>query len=313
MRRAAVRGLPRPGRSDLLLRARGRGLSVQQRGLLPGSRSRADVAGAHVSSGDQLTLLDENRARQWASMLSPRATRIDTLIVIGEPPSKARPRFWSGKNQQGVYDPSAKRQTALAKELALKIGRLGAFRSNVCVGAIFYRSSRQRIDVDNMLKFVLDAGTEARLWDDDSQVTAVLGMLELDTDTPRTVLLFADHSSTMERGKAFAKRCLTCRVEFTPPHNTSTQRFCSPACVSRSRGQDLSLKIACEECGKDFRRTTKTNRFCGSQCRISWLTARKKAKARPMPNCRDCGQALHRHGQSRCRACWKKAHSAGIA
>jgi Holliday junction resolvase RusA-like endonuclease len=62
---------------------------------------------------------------------------------------------------------------------------------NVIVGAEFYRSSRQVVDLDNLLKHVLDAATGV-LWVNDCQVTAYDGVaLELDREDPRTVLYVA--------------------------------------------------------------------------------------------------------------------------
>lgn len=117
------------------------------------------------------------------------------MVIPGPPISKGRPKAdWKHKR---LYDPTVKEETELAKMLMGFRGR--PWRGNIGVVVIFYRPDRLRLDTDNMQKFVLDAGTRARLWLDDSQVTAIAAITELDKEDPRTVMVIGQHASTLER------------------------------------------------------------------------------------------------------------------
>lgn len=72
------------------------------------------------------------------------------------------------------------------------------FTGNVGLVCLFFRPDRQRIDVDNLLKHVCDAANGV-LWVDDTQCTAIAGVIGLDRDDPRTVIAVGVHESTMIR------------------------------------------------------------------------------------------------------------------
>lgn len=71
---------------------------------------------------------------------------------------------------------------------------------NVRVSAVFYRSTRGTVDLDNLLKHVLDAAAGV-LFVNDCQVTAYGDVeLHLDRDNPRTELAIEVHTgATMVR------------------------------------------------------------------------------------------------------------------
>lgn len=116
--------------------------------------------------------------------------------IEGEPRSKARPRFSAGGKPY-----SDRKQVEHARYLGLRLrdGFPQPMEGNVVAIAIFYRSHRGRIDLDNLLKQALDAANGI-VYEDDAQVTALAGRLELDRENPRTLLAFASHESTMQRG-----------------------------------------------------------------------------------------------------------------
>ncbi|AOT24892.1 RusA-like resolvase [Mycobacterium phage Nazo] len=129
-----------------------------------------------------------------------RALRIDddavrVLTIPGNPYSKSRPRF---NRKGGAYhkdeDKNAEQRTAVYLRATVR----RRFTGNVALAAVFYRSSAQRVDADNLLKHVCDAGNGV-LWVDDCQATATTGVIELDRKNPRTVIAVAPHTSSMVR------------------------------------------------------------------------------------------------------------------
>lgn len=192
--------------------------------------------------------------------LCPKSDWMKFLVVPGEPASKARAR--AGANGH-FYAPDKSKERAMGWRLKEAFKEL--ISGNIAVGCIFFRSSKHRIDVDNMLKHVMDAATGV-CWKDDAQVTAKFGAVELDANNPRTVIVMGAHRSTMDRSPIPMRACEKCGGEFTRYGNG---KFCSRRCSALSRGEDLREPIAC-----------------------------------PKPKCADCGVELSRHGYRRCRACW---------
>jgi Holliday junction resolvase RusA-like endonuclease len=131
-------------------------------------------------------------------------TRVEFAVVPGEPHSKARPRF--APNGRAYHDPKDK---VAEQATGFRLKRIPMFTGNVALIAVFYRSTRRRVDVDNLLKHVCDAANGI-VFKDDSQITSLSGVLELDADNPRTVLAFADHETTMTRGVDAVRPCTRC-------------------------------------------------------------------------------------------------------
>lgn len=219
---------------------------------------------------------DFTRALDLAAAVAADTDSMSMLVMEGTPTSKKRPRVLrSGR----TYSPSQVEEERLA--WLLKARRWPKRTGNLAVGAIFYRPNHQRIDVDNMLKLVLDAGTKAGLWVDDAQITALLGVVEYDKENPRTVLVVAEHRSSLDR--------------------------------SPSR-----LEQVCERCGKTFKNPDKkkNRRFCSLACHGETMTQEKVRpgqgrgkKGQPPASCVDCGATLSKRSYVRCRACWKIARS----
>jgi Holliday junction resolvase RusA-like endonuclease len=142
--------------------------------------------------------LDRERARLLASVLAPGATSGKLIWWPGEPATKARPRFAAGgKTYKTDEDTAAELATAWQLRRAFREPWVG----NVALGAVFFRSDRRRVDVDNMLKHVCDSGNKIA-WEDDAQITALLGFAELDAEHPRTVLVVCRHASSLDRSPA---------------------------------------------------------------------------------------------------------------
>lgn len=170
--------------------------------------------------------LTDDRFRIGEVLMGLGATdeRIHLHVLDGDPMSKARARF---SRRGGAYTPASVREAE--GRWVRQLSSIPRFTGNVALAAMFIRSNRQRIDVDNMLKLVADACTAAAVWDDDSQVTAMAGFVELDAAHPRTVLGLAPHVSSLQRGTDHWPRCATCGKQFNPAGRTRP-KFCSQAC-----------------------------------------------------------------------------------
>lgn len=226
-----------------------------------------------------------------------------TLVVVdGEPRSKARPRF-AGNGH--VY--SDRKQVEHEAKLSWHMKRAvrEPMRGNVAVACIFYRSTLGRIDVDNMVKQVLDAANDI-CWEDDYQVTAVTGIIELDRQNPRTVIALAAHNSTMDRAKVADMTCPTCGKSFAPGQRGKLRRFCSVICAGKSTKQPIRLSVAtCPTCMTGFQRNRAAQRYCSRHCLLSAIAGRRKGTT-VKPICEQCGVVVSRREYRRCRKCFRK-------
>ncbi|MEU6628351.1 RusA family crossover junction endodeoxyribonuclease [Streptomyces parvus] len=143
--------------------------------------------------------VDQERARRLARALAPGALSVKTVIIPRTPPGKLRPRHTQGGH---TYKADGDKEAATA--LYLRRAFRQPWGGNLAVGAVFFRPDRQRIDGDNLLKHVLDAGNGI-CWHDDAQITASYPVIELDRHNPRTVLVVARHVSTMDRSDVTPK------------------------------------------------------------------------------------------------------------
>ncbi|MFI8976854.1 RusA family crossover junction endodeoxyribonuclease [Nocardia asteroides] len=116
------------------------------------------------------------------------------ITLPGDPHPKGRPSFGQGRAFTRRVDLDAEAETARLLAATLP----APLEGNVAIACLFYRRTRRRVDADNLVKHVCDAANGV-LWKDDSQVTAELGVVELDRSNPRTVILLSRHDSTMER------------------------------------------------------------------------------------------------------------------
>lgn len=128
--------------------------------------------------------------------------------LLWEPWAKQRPRISKAipgkapRTHQPPDDKKAEERTRsfLKTAWADATGGSPPLTWNVQLSAMFYRSSRQVIDLDNLLKHLLDAATGI-CWVNDCQVTSygTVG-LHLDPDAPQTQLtVMADPAATLLR------------------------------------------------------------------------------------------------------------------
>ena len=152
------------------------------------------------------------------------------FVRPGPPVAKSRAR-WSRRNKR-FYTP--KRTVEVEDDLAsrFRVTMEGeTITGPVAIMAMFYRQNYQRIDADNLMKAVMDAGTGAGVWPDDSVVTAQASFIELDIERPRTLVAWCPTTSTMDRSKRF--KCQRCGKEFNRAGVAAIKRppkFCSREC-----------------------------------------------------------------------------------
>ncbi|MDR7574212.1 MAG: RusA family crossover junction endodeoxyribonuclease [Armatimonadota bacterium] len=95
------------------------------------------------------------------------------------------------------------------------------------IRALFFRGTRRRVDVDNLLKTCMDAGTGV-VWRDDSQVVEAFGRVFRGSPEPRVVVLVYRVETPDLRP---ARRCGRCGRLFYPRRPAGGARFCSRGCV----------------------------------------------------------------------------------
>lgn len=161
----------------------------------------------------------------------------------GEPISKHRHRMTRTGHR---YTPRAslEAQEELAWRWRASVRVSTPLDGNLALAAIFYRPNRRSQDVDNMMKLVMDAATQAGIWHDDSQVTAQVALVELDAEKPRTLVALGLHSSTLTRRYFVELTCAHCgtpaRVRY---YADREQRFCSPRCAAKGRNHRGQMRL----------------------------------------------------------------------
>jgi Holliday junction resolvase RusA-like endonuclease len=205
---------------------------------------------------------DHLRCVELLDALSPGCCNVRSVIIDGAPSSKARPRFARSNTYRSKEDRESEQRTAWHLRRSVSEPMTG----NVALACIFYRPNRQRIDADNMMKHVCDAANGV-LWLDDSQVTAIASVVELDATHPRTVVAFTAHASSLIRDRGTVRQC--------------------------------------ERCGKPFTQGSKPQKLCSHACQVEAQRERTIARTKnPKTPCVVCGGPTSKSGVQRCRPCW---------
>jgi len=225
--------------------------------------------------------------------------KILEITIDGEPIAHCRPRFSRGR----VYNTSA---TEIFKQ---KVGILirSQYQSHVDedskfrIDMKFYRSNRQRIDLDNLSKSILDAITKIQIWKDDSQIQELHAEKILAHPKPRVEIILyriVDNSP-----KPNCENCGKPMKRFSPCHKKNNRRFCSDGCYQKS----VNITLKCIICGNDYtipksladrRRRQVCSKFCSD------LAIHKEIEKRPARyKCQDCGAPITRKEYKRCSIC----------
>lgn len=237
--------------------------------------------------------------------------RMVAFVVDGAPVSKSRAR-WSGKS--GRHYTPQKTVNAQSYAAALFRQALGGetFAGAIAIVAIFYRPNYQRIDADNLMKLVMDAGTQAMAWKDDCFVTAQAAFIEMDRAAPRTVVALCQTKSSLDRERMFT--CGICSKEFRRA-GTATfanpPKFCSRECRYEGYRRDRQ-PARCPKCETQFERRSSGQRYCSDKCRGEATRIRPpNASLRPKPTCQSCGGPVSRREYLQCANCRPKGRKPG--
>lgn len=231
------------------------------------------------------------------------------LTIMGEPVSKSRARFTNRGSKTRAYTPEKTRQAEDAVGWAFRVAAPGHrvdADGTFGVMGLFFAATRQRRDVDNMLKLILD-GLTGVAWSDDVQVTEVSGRRgeDLPQNARTEVLIYrvgAMHKPT--------RPCDHCGKPMPtyPSWDEQTNRYCSRSCraeVERQnrtracnvcgapindalkrrrcdtcRGVRVTVDVDCSECGKSYTvyqsQAPKSPGQCSPECRAAYAARRRE-------------------------------------
>jgi Holliday junction resolvase RusA-like endonuclease len=226
------------------------------------------------------------------------------------PCSKARARWH--RAQQRFYTPQnvLDAQSELAKNFEAVVPDR-PWTCNIAIVAIFFRPNAQRIDADNLMKLVMDAATQAKVWTDDCLVTTQAAFIELDKENPRTVVALCPTVSSLNRDPVQVRICQRCRQPFQRNRFTQSKltRYCSNACAQAA----ALAEVRCPKCETTFKRTVSGQRYCSKECEVSAALVRKSIREgqRPWPKCDTCGGRVSRREYKQCSRCGPKGRRIG--
>ena len=112
-------------------------------------------------------------------------------IVTLEVPWQTPPKHRHRTNEGRAYNPDADAEQATGTALMTQWKR-PPMEGPFALTVVAYRKTRQKVDIDNLCKHVMDAGNGV-LWKDDSQCAALLGFKLIDPTNPRTVIAVSSY------------------------------------------------------------------------------------------------------------------------
>jgi crossover junction endodeoxyribonuclease RusA len=206
---------------------------------------------------------------------------VATFAIQGEPVSKARARFTGYGSKARAYTPAkvTDAEKAVAAAFLAAGGRFDPDNQTAFgVDVTFHNGTRQRRDVDNMIKLILD-GLNGVAWVDDTQVLDIVGRKRFTSREDARTEITVYRTGILDRLTA---TCEWCKGEFpTWESHKDKVRFCSAACRSESR---LAARARiCEHCGANFlaHGKSESRRFCSRACH--------SASGKTVIPCKVCG------------------------
>lgn len=204
------------------------------------------------------------------------------FTIEGEPCSKARARFTKRGSRVLTYTPEKTKQAEehiaqLFRQVVIQDHEPDDRDITYGVMALFFCGNRQRRDVDNMLKLILD-GLNKVAWPDDEQVIEISGRktltLEFPDDARTEVVIYR-----VGKVQYYTATCLRCGKEYrTYPSWTDERRlrkYCSPECTYEHRRE--MNKRSCAACGAEFQRGDRPkSKYCSTECGRKFQGGRPK-------------------------------------
>lgn len=268
---------------------------------------------------------------------------VASFTVPGEPVSKSRARFTKRGSKMVSYTP----QKTLDGERAMASAYREAAGSHdldkeatFAVHAHFYNGTRQRRDVDNMVKLILDGLNEVA-WPDDNQVTEIaarkswgkkadartvvsvyrIGEMRRPTQPcircgepfltyeswltdPNAKKYCTQECAYKHRVEKKARVCKRCGADFQSWGEASETKYCSKECSYEDRRADTACAI-CNKAINIQRCHLKARNYCSDECRREQdRQAHKARKSKYFPGtCRVCGGGTTRKEYTRCNPC----------
>lgn len=184
--------------------------------------------------------------------------------IDGDPGTKARPRFDGTR----TYTPRRTRDAEEAIGWAIKAaapGLMPCTNYELGVAVVFETKTRQRRDIDNVVKLLFDA-CNGIVWADDAQVIEMKARVERGTGTGSTSLV------VYTIGEPIRANCPVCDTPIKGrPSVAGKQVYCSKPCydVAQRKG---AVAPKCETCGIAIDRSPSRARrykrnFCSFACR----------------------------------------------
>lgn len=238
-----------------------------------------------MKNNKQTRLLPMNKASMPAIENYPlpkigRARRIASIVYKEEPLSSQV--ILSGARVYRKEDYTAYRD-ALGWLIKGQLGgEWDTRRYSFGVRVRFFLGNRRKVDIDNLLKPIMDAGTHI-VWADDSQVTEIYAIVLREQPDPGVEVLIY----TIEDFVDFQHYCLYCGKELHGREGFGkglASKFCSVQCHDNVQRQ--GKERVCEECGTAFwsgrykGKNRKVNkRFCCRACWDAWVKKHGKEQA----------------------------------
>lgn len=239
----------------------------------------------------------------------PEEKIISIHNISGNPIPQSRPRFGRGGR---VF--SLRRNVQYRKNLGIEMLKSLTeenkkhYQSFFGLRVFFYRETKQRCDIDNLLKAVQDAGTGI-LWKDDSQIHEVFGRLVYDKINPRIEVLIYKTEPIGEVASWIDVKCKQCNNTFNVYRSgTKGRSYCSRECSSKAH----HVILKCNNCSKEFSARTSTSKiirgFCSRSCGISFWQKNRPDSSRNWL-CKSCGKNVSRKEYTRCMSCLIKSRN----
>jgi Holliday junction resolvase RusA-like endonuclease len=263
-----------------------------------------------------------------------------SVVVPGDPTTKARARIVAGR----AYTPARTKEWQDYIGWFVRVACPGIQPNathHLGIRIRFYTRTKQRRDLDNLVKLVLDA-CNGVVWHDDVQVVELFSQVVRGNAEPRTELI------VYRIGESRFGACQQCGAQIVPRlgRDHSAMKYCSKACYDEA--QRRGRWVLCSGCGvRIYRQQEKLqenkNFYCSRACRAAAITGQwfchgcrrefkpaeslardrhycteqcyREAKAgrRRHPlnaqgQCHECGALTSGEGRTRCIACWRKGH-----